>query len=257
MLALNAITKRFGGLQVLQDFSMTVPDRGIYGLIGPNGAGKTTVFNLITGVLAPDDGTINFHGSSLNRQPPYQIVRRGVARTFQNIRLFKEMTVLENVLVPMGWQQCYGMASLFFMTGRFRRAQGEEQARAMALLAKVGLVEKAGFPAATLSYGEQRRLEIARALASGPRILLLDEPAAGMNSAEKQQLMEEIVKLEAEGLSLLVIEHDMRFIMSLCRRITVLNFGRVIAEGPPEAVRANPQVIEAYLGQSGETGAGR
>jgi len=248
MLTLSSITKNFGGLQVLQDLSLSIPERGISGLIGPNGAGKTTVFNLITGLLAPTSGTIVFHGHPLNGLAPHQVARRGIARTFQNIRVFKDMSLVENVLVAMGPQACYSALRLLWPTPSLQAAQLAERGAAMELLARVGLVHKAEILAGELSYGEQRRLEIARALATAPKLLLLDEPAAGMNGAEKQQLMEEIVKLEAGGLSVLIIEHDMRFVMGLCQHIAVLNFGQLIAQGKPPAIRANPEVVEAYLG---------
>ena len=252
MLTLSSIAKNFGGLQVLQDISLTIPERGIFGLIGPNGAGKTTVFNLITGLLAPTSGTIEFHGHPLNGLAPHQITRRGIARTFQNIRIFKEMSLVENVLVAMGRQARYSALHVLLPSASLRAAQRREHSEAKELLARVGLADKSEILAGSLSYGEQRRLEIARALATAPKLLLLDEPAAGMNGAEKQQLMEEIVKLEWNGLSLLIIEHDMRFVMGLCREIAVLNFGQLIAQGTPEAIRANPDVVEAYLGEEND-----
>ena len=249
MLRLSSIAKNFGGLQVLQNISLTVPERGIFGLIGPNGAGKTTVFNLITGLLAPTSGTIEFRGQPLNGLSPHRITRRGIARTFQNIRIFKEMTLAENVLVALGRQDRYGAIRDLWPSARLRAAQQRQRAEAKELLAKVGLADKAAILAGKLSYGEQRRLEIARALATAPELLLLDEPAAGMNGAEKQQLMEEIIKLEESGLSILIIEHDMRFVMGLCRQIAVLNFGQLIAQGTGAEIRANPEVVEAYLGE--------
>ena len=249
MLRLSCIAKNFGGLQVLHNISLTVPERGIFGLIGPNGAGKTTVFNLITGLLAPTSGTIEFRGRPLNGLAPHRITRCGIARTFQNIRIFKDMSLRENVLVALGRQQRYGAMRVLWPSARWRSAQRRERAEAEMLLAKVGLADKAAILAGKLPYGEQRRLEIARALATAPELLLLDEPAAGMNGAEKQQLMEEIVKLEASGLAILIIEHDMRFVMGLCRQIAVLNFGQLIAEGTAAEIRANPAVVEAYLGE--------
>jgi branched-chain amino acid transport system ATP-binding protein len=249
MLTLASVTKNFGGLQVLQNFSLSVPERGIFGLIGPNGAGKTTVFNLITGLLAPSSGTIELYGQPLNGLPPHQITRRGIARTFQNIRIFKEMSLTENVLVALGRQSRYSPLRVLWPSRSLRAAQRNERAKAEDLLARVGLADKAQLLAGKLSYGEQRRLEIARALATAPKLLLLDEPAAGMNNAEKQRLMEEIVKLPESGLSVFIIEHDMRFVMALCQQIAVLNFGQLIAEGTPEAIRTNPAVVEAYLGE--------
>ena len=252
MLILSSLTKNFGGLRVLDDVSLMVPDRGIFGLIGPNGAGKTTVFNLVTGLLTPSAGFIEFSGRRLNGMAPYEITRAGVARTFQNIRVFKEMSLLENVLVAMEGKNHYGALGLLLVSPGYRAAERRERDAARELLARVGLAHKAAFAAGNLSYGEQRRLEIARALATGPKLLLLDEPAAGMNGVEKQQLVHEILKLEESGIGILIIEHDMRFIMSLCGQITVLNFGQVIAQGKPDEVRANPDVIEAYLGREHE-----
>jgi branched-chain amino acid transport system ATP-binding protein len=251
MLTLSSVSKNFGGLQVLQDVSLTIPGRGIFGLIGPNGAGKTTVFNLVTGLLAPTAGVIEFFGQRLSGMLPHRVTRCGIARTFQNIRIFKEMTLIENVSVALGSRPQYGALSVLMPSRRFREAERRETELARDLLARVGLADKAERPAGMLSYGEQRRLEIARALATEPKLLLLDEPAAGMNSVEKQQVMDEIIKLGESGLSILIIEHDMRFIMGLCGEITVLNFGRVIAHGTPAEIRASPEVIEAYLGREG------
>jgi branched-chain amino acid transport system ATP-binding protein len=248
MLSLTGIGKNFGGLVVLDNVNLTIPSRGIFGLIGPNGAGKTTLFNLVSGILTPNRGVIEFDGRPLSGLAPFQITRRGIARTFQNIRIFREMTLVDNLLVALGERGGGGILSLMLPVSRQRRAARIELDTALELLTQVGLVEKAGRPAGTLSYGDQRRLEIARALATRPKLLLLDEPAAGMNSAEKVLLMDEILKLEDSGLSLLIIEHDMRFIMGLCQQIAVLDFGRLIALGKPAEIRSNPAVIEAYLG---------
>jgi branched-chain amino acid transport system ATP-binding protein len=252
MLTLTGISKNFGGLQVLDDVTIKIPSRGIFGLIGPNGAGKTTVFNLVTGMLTPSRGTIDFAGCQINGMAPYQITRQGVARTFQNIRIFREMTLSGNVLVALGDHPSYSAFRALLPLSCHRNAETLEYDSALELLARVGLADKAERLAGTLSYGEQRRLEIARALATRPKLLLLDEPAAGMNSAEKLLLMDEIIKLEDSGLSLLVIEHDMRFIMGLCRQVAVLNFGRVIAQGTPGEIRTNGAVVEAYLGTDDE-----
>lgn len=251
MLTLSALSKNFGGLRVLEEVSLNIAERGIAGLIGPNGAGKTTVFNLVTGLLTPSAGAIDFSGRRLTGMAPYEITRLGVARTFQNIRVFKEMSLLENVLVAMGGKRLYGAIGLLFGSPAHRAAERREREMAQELLARVGLAHKAVLPAGNLSYGEQRRLEIARALATEPKLLLLDEPAAGMNTSEKQQLMELIRKLDENGISIFMIEHDMRFIMELCREIAVLNFGRVIAQGKPDEIRGNRDVIEAYLGRDG------
>jgi branched-chain amino acid transport system ATP-binding protein len=249
MLTLSSVSKNFGGLQVLEQVSLTIPERGIFGLIGPNGAGKTTVFNLISGLLTPSAGRIHLAGHRLDGMAPFRITRLGVARTFQNIRVFKEMTLLENVLVAMGKHSQYRAISVLLPLPHFRTAEHAEHETARELLSRVGLADKANLVARTLSYGEQRRLELARALATEPKVLLLDEPAAGMNAVEKQQLMDEMVRLDEAGLSILIIEHDMRFVMGLCKKIAVLNFGRLIAHGTPDEIRANPEVIEAYLGR--------
>jgi len=247
MLRLFSVSKEFGGLQVLDNLDLTIPPRGVFGLIGPNGAGKTTVFNLITGLLIPSSGSIEFLGERLNGMPPFAITRRGIARTFQNIRVFKEMTAEENVLVAMGDHPRYG-ALKELVPGARRRGEKSDGETAGELLARVGLSAKAGQFAGFLSYGEQRRLELARALATRPKLLLLDEPAAGMDSGEKQELMDEISKLDRSGLSIVLIEHDMRFVMGICAEIAVLNFGRRIAQGSPMEIRSHPKVIEAYLG---------
>jgi len=247
MLRLFSVSKEFGGLQVLDSLDLTIPPRGVFGLIGPNGAGKTTVFNLITGLLVPSSGSIEFLGERLNGMPPFAITRRGIARTFQNIRVFKEMTAEENVLVAMVDHSRYGVLKEL-VPGVRKRGEKSEGETARELLARVGLSAKAGQFAGFLSYGEQRRLELARALATRPKLLLLDEPTAGMNSGEKQELMDEISKLDRSGLSIVLIEHDMRFVMGICTEIAVLNFGRRIAQGSPIEIRSHTKVIEAYLG---------
>lgn len=249
MLQFEQVSKRFGGLQVLQDVAFTVPEGGIFGLIGPNGAGKTTVFNLITGLLQPTSGSIRFAGQQLNGIAPHRITERGIARTFQNIRVFKEMTLLENVMVGMHDHLDYGFAGLLIKSRIFREAETTARLRALELLSWFRLDGKAQQLADSLSYGEQRKLEFARALATRPKLLLLDEPVAGMNPAEKTELMAEILNIRQRGFSIFMIEHDMRFVMGLCDRVAVLNFGRIIAEGVPDDIRNNPQVIEAYLGR--------
>ncbi len=249
MLRLANVSKRFGGLTVLQDVSFEVPAGKVFGLIGPNGAGKTTVFNLITGLLAPSGGTIAFEGESLLGKPPHAITRAGLGRTFQNIRIFKEMSLLENVVVGMHAHLDYGVPGWLFSLPNFRAQERRARDKALELLGWVGLADKAGDLADKLSYGEQRKLELARALATEPKLLLLDEPVAGMNTGEKVDLMGEITRIAQRGYTIFMIEHDMRFVMGLCERIAVLNFGRIIAEGTPAEIKNNPDVIEAYLGR--------
>jgi branched-chain amino acid transport system ATP-binding protein len=249
MLTLTSVSRHFGGLKVLQDVNLAVPEGSIFGLIGPNGAGKTTVFNLITGLLPPSAGDIALDGASLVGRKPHLITQGGIARTFQNIRIFKEMTLLENVVVGMHAHLDYGAAGLMFGLPGFRATEKRARERARELLSWVKLDHKAGDVADNLSYGEQRKLELARALATEPRLLLLDEPVAGMNSTEKTELMREIVNIQARGYTIFMIEHDMRFVMGLCEQIAVLNFGRIIAQGGPDQIRNDPQVIEAYLGR--------
>jgi len=252
MLELASISKSFGGLHVLRDVNIKVPQGAIYGLIGPNGAGKTTVFNLITGLLDPTSGGIAFDGRDILRKKPHEITRLGIARTFQNIRLFKEMTLLQNVVVGAYRHMDYGFASLLLGLPKYRKHEARARERALELLSWMKLEHKAHDLADNLSYGEQRRLELARALATEPRLLLLDEPVAGMNTGERAGLMTEIQAIRDRGYTILMIEHDMQFVMGLCEKIAVLNFGKIIAEGGPEDIRNNEQVIEAYLGRDDE-----
>ena len=252
MLELSAISMHFGGLHVLHDVNVKVPQGAIFGLIGPNGAGKTTVFNLITGLLTPNSGNILFEGQSLIGLKPHRITRLGLARTFQNIRLFKEMTLLQNVVVGSYRHMHYGVPALLLGLPAYRRQEAQARDRAMELLTWLKLDHKANDLADNLSYGEQRRLELARALATEPKLLLLDEPVAGMNTGERAELMHEIKAIRDRGYTILMIEHDMHFVMGLCDEIAVLNFGKIIASGQPEAIRTNEEVIEAYLGRDDE-----
>lgn len=251
MLSFHAITKDFGGLRVLDKVSFSVEQGTIMGLIGPNGAGKTTLFNIVSGLLRPTAGSVLFQGDDITRLSPPRIAERGVSRTFQNIRIFGDMTLLENALVGMHHLFTYSPASALFGFAKKGVEEARLREKAMDILRLVRLGDKAREKAGGLSYGEQRRLELARALATEPKILLLDEPTAGMNPAETDELMGEIEKINQAGYTICIIEHDMKVIMGICRSIAVLNFGELIARGGPEEIRMNPAVIEAYLGSSG------
>ena len=252
LLELRGISKHFGGLQALARVSLVLDNGMIASLIGPNGAGKTTLFNTLTGLYRPDEGDILFQERSLVGLKPDKITAAGISRTFQNIRLFGHMTVLENVLVGMHSRLSTSLPAILLSSRGFHLQEKAARSKAIELIELAGLTGRESEWAEQLSYGEQRRLEIARALATRPKLLLLDEPAAGMNSAEKLLLMDEIVKLGDGGLTLLIIEHDMRFIMGLSSQVAVLNFGRLIAQGTPEEIRANGAVVEAYLGSDDE-----
>lgn len=252
LLEAKQVGKRFGGVQALKDISLTINKGEIYGLIGPNGAGKTTFFNVLTGLYVRDEGELNFDGQPLPKGEPQEIAAAGIARTFQNIRLFTHMTALENVMVGRHIRSKAGVIGAV-LRGRGTRA--EENAirdRAMDLLRYVGIDARAHEVSRNLSYGDQRRLEIARALATEPKLLALDEPAAGMNATETVALRTLIEGIRADGVTVLLVEHDMKFIMGLCDRIAVLDYGQKIAEDVPEKIQRDPRVIEAYLGAAHE-----
>lgn len=244
------LTLYFGGLRAVHDFNLTLEPGELVGLIGPNGAGKTTVFNLVCGVYKPTEGNIYLNGASLVRLMPHQITARGIARTFQNIRLWNTMTVLDNIRIAHHYLLGYGLLSAVFRTKHYWDQQEKITKMAMDLLAMFDLQDYAFELAKNLPYGQQRRVEIARALAARPNILLLDEPAAGMNPGEIQELVEFIRWVHQEfELTIWVIEHQMEVIMNLCDRITVLDFGQTLAEGTPQQIQDNPKVIKAYLGE--------
>jgi len=249
ILQTQGLAKSFLGLQALQDFTINVNDNEIIGLIGPNGAGKTTCFNLLTGFLVPSSGQILFKGRDITGWRPAQIARLGLVRTFQNIRVFNSLSVLENVMTAAQLRTQFSFGELLLSAPGFTHKEAQVRSRACELLDLLGLTQYSSRPAASLPYAHQRRLEIARALATEPQLILLDEPAAGMNPAESNSLHQLILDLRARfQLTVLLVEHDMRLVMNLCERIIVLNYGKIIAQGRPETVRVDPQVIAAYLG---------
>ncbi|MCM8709801.1 ABC transporter ATP-binding protein [Clostridium sp. SYSU_GA19001] len=251
MLKVNELSIQFGGLKAVDNFDLFIGEKEVVGLIGPNGAGKTTVFNMLTGVYAPTNGSINYKGDDIHGLKPYVITQKKIARTFQNIRLFSNLTILDNIKISYGFKAQYNIFSAIFRTPKFRKEEQKIEKEAMELLKLFNLDSKADELASNLSYGEQRRLEIARALATKPDLLLLDEPAAGMNPQETMELMNHIRWIRDKfNLSVLLIEHDMKLVMGVCERIAVLDYGKKIAEGTPEQIKKDKRVIAAYLGGS-------
>ncbi len=256
LLDVSQLSKTFRGLRALQDVDLEVSENEILGIIGPNGAGKTTLFNCLTGHLSPTKGRIIFQGEDISRTNMAHTARLGIARTFQNIRLFGALSVLDNVRIAQQLRVQFGAVEFLFGLDSFRRKERDLTEQALAHLDLFGLADYAQQQAANLPYGMQRRLEIVRALATSPRLLLLDEPAAGMNVSETDALHHLILEVKQRfSLAIILVEHDMRLVMNICDRITVLNYGRVLATGIPEAIRRNPEVIESYLGKAHEASA--
>ncbi len=257
MLDVRGVVKRFGGIRALSGVDFSVGDDELVGIIGPNGSGKTTVFNVVTGIYRPDEGAVSMDGRPIGGLPPHRIAAAGIARTFQNIRLFRNLSVLDNVLVAFHPRVPYGPVPALLRLGDFREGERRLRERAEEVLSLVSLEGRSRETAGHLPYGDQRRLEIARALATGPKLLLLDEPAAGMNPMEVGRLMDFIRETRRRlRISLLLIEHRMRLVMGLCERILVMDFGEIIARGRPEEIRDDPRVVEAYLGRGSASGGG-
>lgn len=248
MLKLEHATIKFGGLVAVNDLSTEIRSGTIFGLIGPNGAGKTTAFNIITGIYAPTSGKVVFNGEEIQGKRPYMITSKGIARTYQNINLFKNMTVLDNVMIGTHSKTKSGLISNILNTKAKRDEERASTDHCMKILGFMGLADKAALKANSLSYGEQRKLEIARALAVEPKLLLLDEPAAGMNLTEKDELAHTIRKIRDRGITILLVEHNMKLVMNVCEEICVLNYGKKLAQGTPAQIQNNPDVIAAYLG---------